>query len=104
MTSRDAVGTPTLSPDPIDKWSVTLGNPIRREWCRRYLRFLGADRLRIMGYDQERLLQALNSQPAGTKSLLGDSVRLINDVAREPMRARNRRKGIGGPSALRALL
>jgi len=30
--------------------------------------------------------------------------RLINDVAREPVRARNRRNGIGGPGALRALL
>ncbi len=93
-----------LSADPVGKWRTTLRNPIRREWCRRYLRFLGPERLRIMGYDQERLLRELGDQPAGTDSLLGDFLRLINDVAREPVRARNRRHGIGGPGALRALL
>jgi len=94
----------TLSADPVARWSTTLGNPIRREWCRRYLRFLGAERLAVMGYDQDRLLEDLRAQPIGTESLLGDLLRLVNDVAREPVRARNRRNGVGGPSALRALL
>lgn len=94
----------TLSQAPIDKWRRTLANPIRKEWCRRYLRFLGSERLRVMGYDQAHLLQELAALPACADGLLGDSLRLINAVAREPIRARNRRHGIGGPSALRALL
>ncbi|MGA2928732.1 MAG: sulfotransferase [Solirubrobacteraceae bacterium] len=93
-----------LSADPVSKWSATLSNPIRREWCRRYLRFLGPQRLRLMGYDLEQLLGQLDAQPAGMQSLLGDFLRLVDDVAREPVRARNRRHGIGGPGALRALL
>jgi len=57
-----------------------------------------------MGYDQQRLISELNAQPAGTDALFGDFVRLLDAIAREPVRARNRRHGIGGPSALRALL
>lgn len=93
-----------LSTAPVDKWRRTLANPIRKEWARRYLRFLRSDRLRVMGYDQAQLLRELEALPAGTDRLLGDAVRLINAVAREPIRARNRRHGTGGPSVLRALL
>ena len=32
-----------LSAAPQDKWRITLANPVRREWCRRYLRFLGPE-------------------------------------------------------------
>jgi hypothetical protein len=94
----------TLSNDPVSKWRITLANPIRKEWCRRYLRFLGPERMRTMGYDQARLLRELEALPTRTDGLLGDALRLFNAVAREPIRARSRRHGIGGPSALRALL
>lgn len=94
----------TLSAEPVAKWSRTLNNPIRKEWSRRYIRFLGAERLRIMGYDQQRLLEDLKRQRTGTESLVGDFIRLVNDVAREPVRARIRRSGIRGPSPLRSLV
>jgi hypothetical protein len=94
----------TLSQAPIEKWRGTLANPIRKEWSRRYLRFLGSERLRVMGYDQAELLRDLEALPAGTDGLVGDSLRLIDALAREPIRARNRRRTIGGASALRALL
>jgi hypothetical protein len=93
-----------LSKQPVEKWRSTITNPIRREWCRRYLRFLGAYRLHVMGYDLDRLLEQLDAQPFRTHALLGDAVRLANAVAREPVRARNRRNGVGGPSVIRALL
>jgi hypothetical protein len=57
-----------------------------------------------MGYDLDRLLEQLDAQPFRTHALLGDAVRLANAVAREPVRARNRRNGVGGPSVIRALL
>jgi hypothetical protein len=108
---RGRMGDPTgrhqyraLSTEPTDKWRQTLSNPIRKEWCRRYLWFLGPDRLKAMGYDQARLLAELDAQPVGSKALAGDLLRLVNAIAREPVRARNRRHGIGGPSALRELL
>jgi hypothetical protein len=94
----------TLSDDPVGKWRGTLANPIRKEWSRRYLRFLGPERLSVMGYDQSRLLQDLAALPVRTDGLVGDALRLMNAIAREPIRARNRRNGIGGPSALRSLV
>ncbi len=103
----DSVGVRTysaLSTEPMQKWKGTLANPLRREWCRRYLRFLRNDRLAIMGYDGNRLLQELNDQPRATASLIPDLGRLIGDVAREPWRVQVRRKGVGGPNVLRELL
>jgi hypothetical protein len=94
----------SLSTDPVSKWKTTLNNPLRREWGRRYLRFLGPERLRTMGYDQASLLDELNAQRSSGASLLGDSMSLINDFVREPVRARNRRNTIGGPNPIRALL
>lgn len=94
----------SLSTDPVTKWPRTLSNPIRQEWSRRYLRFLGPERLATMGYDQRDLLRQLDAVPTGRQSLGGDMLRLLQDVAREPIRARNIRNGIGGPSVLRALL
>lgn len=94
----------SLSKDPVDKWRRTLANPIRKEWCRRYLRFLGADRLNVMGYDQAALLAELRALPVRTDGLVGDALRLIDAVAREPIRVHKRRTGIGGPNPLRALL
>ena len=93
-----------LSTDPVHKWSRTISNPLRIEWCRRYLRFLGPDRLRVMGYDQAVLLEQLDSQQFRADGLVGDAVQLVNDVIREPVRHRNRRNTIGGASALRALI
>ncbi|MHB8235459.1 MAG: sulfotransferase family protein, partial [Solirubrobacteraceae bacterium] len=40
-----------LSSEPMHKWRAALGNPLRREWSRRYLRYLGDDRLATIGYD-----------------------------------------------------
>ena len=111
VTLHGRMGDPTgrhqyasLNSDPMAKWATTLGNPIRKEWARRYLRFLGADGLRVMGYDQAELLAELAALHTGTDKLAGDLLRLVNDIAREPIRARNRRLGIGGPNPLRALL
>lgn len=94
----------TLNPEPTQKWKKTLANPLRREWCRRYLRFLGNERLATMGYDGDQLMRELERQPMTMRSLLPDLGRLIDDVAREPWRVRKRRGGIGGPNVLRELL
>ncbi len=94
----------TLSAEPAEKWKATLANPLRKEWCRRYLRFLGNERLATMGYDGAELLEQINRQPTTMASFVPDLGRLIDDVAREPWRARIRRGGIGGPNVLHELL
>lgn len=94
----------TLSPEPQEKWKGTLANPLRKEWCRRYLRFLGDERLAVMGYDGERIIRELSSQPTSINNLVPDLGRLISDIAKEPIRTQIRRRGIGGPNVLRELL
>jgi len=103
----DTTGTSqysAVSSEPNQKWRKVLSNPLRVEWCRRYLHFLGEDRLAVMGYDLTSLLTDLDSVPRGTTSLLGDTTRMIRDLAREPVRVRIRRHGVAGPNVVRQLL
>lgn len=93
-----------LSAEPAQKWARTIANPLRTIWCRRYLRFLGEDRLALMGYDADELIEQLDSQPLSTSLLLEDLRSLVGDVAREPLRVRMRRRGVGGPNPIRELL
>jgi hypothetical protein len=94
-----------LSAEPAAKWKGTLANPLRRDWSRRYLRFLGDERLAVMGYDRQQLLQELTDQPISTAALLPDAGRLLRDIVREPLRVQARRRGgIAGPNVLRELL
>jgi hypothetical protein len=89
----------TLSADPAEKWRGAFANPLRKAWCRRYLRFLGEERLAVMGYSLEQLLGELDAQPVGTVSLVRDIGNAAADLVKEPLRPR-----LGGPSLIRALL
>jgi hypothetical protein len=93
-----------LSAEPGQKWRKTLASPLRREWCRRYLRFLGRERLALMGYDLDSLLADLDSLPRCTESLGTDVWEAVKDVAKEPIRARTRTRRIGSPHVIRELL
>jgi hypothetical protein len=108
---RGRMGDPTgpkqysaLSSEPEGKWRETLANPLRREWARRYLRFLGPERIATMGYDQGAMLEELASLPLAFGSVLGDAGRTIADIAKEPIRVRTRRRRIGEPNVIRELL
>jgi hypothetical protein len=57
-----------------------------------------------MGYDLDELLEDLERLPTTTAALGPDLAQLANDVVREPWRLRMRRRGVGGPNALRELL
>jgi hypothetical protein len=94
----------SLSTEPEQKWKDTLANPLRKAWCRRYLRFLGDARLATMGYDYRQLMQELDRQPPSTKALLPDLRRMVEDTAKETVRVRVRSPTIGGPNVIRELL
>jgi Sulfotransferase family len=111
VTLNGRMGDPTgvsryteLSAEPEQKWRATLANPLRKAWCSRYLRFLGPDRLAVMGYDHDTLQAELCAQPSTLDALLPDLGRLIKDVAKEPVRVRTRNRRVGAPNAIRALL
>lgn len=63
--------------DPaIEKWRGALSNPLRKAWARRYLRWIGADRLQAMGYDLGRLSAELSSLPSGGRLIASDAARI----------------------------
>lgn len=66
----------TVSTAPLDKWRTTLASPVRKAWCRRYLRWIGPDRLRLMGYQSDDLLSDLASQPSDWTVAPADALRL----------------------------
>jgi hypothetical protein len=95
----------TLSAAPLDKWRRRLNNPLRKAWAARWLRWLGRERLEVMGYDLEVLLAQLRSVPDDNAELAGDARRFARALVREPARAHARRMlGLGGPSSFRHLL
>lgn len=66
----------TIASEPLDKWKRTLSNPLRKSWCRRYLRWLGKDRLAVMGYSLEGLLDEIDAIPTSLHKLLSDLVHM----------------------------
>lgn len=94
----------SLSSDPQEKWRATLANPVRREWCRRYLRFLGEERLAAMGYDLVQLTEELSSLPASRDGLATDLWQAARGIAQEPIRVRTRNRRLGMPNVIRTLL
>ena len=76
---KDPFGTnlyERVSTEPLEKWKNTLVNPIRKAWCRRYLRWIGAERLALMGYDFNELLAELDSVSPSLR-WLGSDIRNI---------------------------
>ena len=63
-----------ISTDPLDKWKITLGNPIRKYWCKRYLKWVGKERLKLMGYDYDNLKQEINAIPFSLRYFFSDLV------------------------------
>lgn len=71
----------SLSVEPIMKWKSVLGNPLRKSWCRRYLKWIGRERLAAMGYDIDRLRGELDKLPVTSRYLLSDIGRLLLGIA-----------------------
>jgi hypothetical protein len=63
---------------PLDKWKTVINNPLRKMWCRRYLHWLGEERLRVMGYDLNELLLELDSTGLSPRYLYSDSKAMID--------------------------
>lgn len=92
-----------LSAESIDRWREVVANPVRKAWCARYLRWIGAERLAAMGYDLGRLLGELDAVKGSLSGSAADLRSLGGSLARELVRARVPPHS-GGPSTWRALL
>jgi hypothetical protein len=70
-----------LSQEPLSKWKRTLASPLRKWWCRRYLRWIGQARLKEMGFDLDTLLRELREAPTSWRTLPSDAWRMLFGVA-----------------------
>ena len=77
----------TLSTEPVAKWRSFVVNPLRREWARRYVRWIGTERLEFMGYDLDAILSELEEMEVGRTGLAADAVQLSFAVARDIAKA-----------------
>ncbi|MGV1048306.1 MAG: sulfotransferase family protein [Solirubrobacterales bacterium] len=90
-----------LATAPAAKWRATIDNPVRRLWARRYLEWIGAERLALMGYDQAGLLEELGANESRLGGAGRDGAEAVATIARDALKAR---VGGAGPSAWRPLL
>jgi hypothetical protein len=94
-----------LSTEPLHKWRRRINNPLRKAWADRWLRWLGRERLAVMGYDLDALREALDAVPNDNAELAADCWRCFGALVKEPARARARRMlGLPGPSSFRYVL
>ena len=77
-----------LSTETMGKWKATVSTPVRKAWCRRYLRWLGADRLAMMGYSQAELLAELDGLQSRGGNLAVDVLDTAGSLARAAVRNR----------------
>lgn len=66
----------TIRQDPLHKWKRIMVNPLRVGWCKRYLRWIGRERLAVMGYDFDTLMSEVNAQPFSLRFLSRDLYRI----------------------------
>jgi len=94
-----------LSTEPLHKWRRRINNPLRKAWADRWLRWLGPERLRSMGYDLDELRAELRAVPNDGAQLAGDCGHLAAALLKEPARAKARRMlGLRAPSSFRYVL
>lgn len=62
----------TVSTVPLDKWRASLASPVRASWARHYLRWIGGERLDVMGYDLTSLLDELKDAPTDYRRVPSD--------------------------------
>lgn len=100
----DPVGTVAyqrIEGEPTEKWRRTISNPLRRLWARRYLEWIGAERLAFMGYDLDLLLAQLASAGEGRRGLGRDAADAAASIARDAVKSRASQ---ASPSAWPSLL
>jgi len=76
-----AMGDPTgtvdykqISSAPLAKWKETMANPLRKRWCKKYLEWIGGERLVLMGYDYDELRREVDAIPFSFRYLFSDLV------------------------------
>ena len=66
-----------VSTDSLHNWKLTLANPFRKLWSKNYLKWVGQERLNLMGYDFNKLYSDIDSEKVTYQNLASDIVRNI---------------------------
>lgn len=61
----------------VNRWTATMKNPLRKSWCREYLRWLGPLRCASMGYDFDELARTVEDLPVDTSDIRSDVVHRV---------------------------
>ena len=69
----------SLSDKPIIKWKNVICNPYRKRWCKKYLNFIGQQRLQTIGYDINSLMSDLDNNSYSLKYMYLDIVYIFLD-------------------------
>jgi len=69
-----------VTPAPPGHWHGAFATPLRQRWARRYLRWIGHERVATMGYDLDALLAELASVPARSDGQVRDALRMMYGV------------------------
>ena len=87
----------SLSAEPLEKWRGVINNPVRRAWARRYLRWIGPERLRQMGYELDELLDQLAqldvSAGGGGEDLLRIGISMLREAGKAATPAHGGERG-----------
>ncbi len=92
-----------LSTETVEKWKTTVSTPVRKAWCRRYLRWLGPQRTATMGYDHDELVSELEALRPHGGSVASDVLDTAASLTRAAVRTQISRNG-GPPGPWRGLL
>jgi hypothetical protein len=103
--TRSTYGDPTgiaaydaLSAEPLAKWRGFVRGPVRKRWARRYLEWIGPERMAAMGYDLAQALAEVDAAPGG-----GISARDAAQLAASRRAERARRRALELPEGPRPL-
>lgn len=77
-----------MSSEPLTKWRATINNAVRKEWARRWLLWIGRERLAVMGYDLGQLLDELAATETTRDGVGADLRELTAGATREAVKHR----------------
>lgn len=71
-----------ISREPLEKWTGAFASPLRKAWARMYLKWLGAERLSLMGYSLSHELHKLEAAATRYSFLVSDTARMTYGMYR----------------------
>ena len=77
-----------VSLESLETWKSTMTNPLRRAWCRRYLRWIGRERLALMGYSLDDLVAEVEALPHSLRRLGPDVLSAYGGLRRRRLYSR----------------